>query len=52
MENIEILDEKGKQLGIVKTREEVHSKGFWHKVVHIWIINSEGNLLLQKYYIS
>lgn len=48
MENIDILDEKGKQLGLVKTREEVHSKGFWHKVVHIWIINSEGNLLLQK----
>lgn len=48
MENIDILDENGNQLGLVKTREEVHSKGFWHKVVHIWIINSEGKLLLQK----
>ena len=31
-----------------KTRKEVHSKGYWHKGVHIWIINSKRELLVQR----
>jgi isopentenyldiphosphate isomerase len=47
MEYINIYNEKGEPLG-KKLREEVHDKGFWHKAVHIWIINKKGELLIQK----
>ncbi|GEM_PF-5756921 len=26
----------------------MHEKGLWHKVVHIWIIDARGNVLIQK----
>lgn len=48
MEYLDILDEKGKKTGEKKLREEVHSKGYWHKGVHIWIINDKGELLVQR----
>ena len=48
MEYLDILDEKGNKTGEKKPREEVHSKGYWHKVVHIWIINSRKELLVQR----
>lgn len=35
MEYLDILDQNGKRTGEVKSREEVHSKGYWHKGVHI-----------------
>lgn len=48
MEYLDILDNKGNKTGEVKTRKEVHSKGYWHKGVHIWIINSNKELLVQR----
>lgn len=39
MECLDILDENGKKTGQTASRKEVHSKGLWHKGVHIWIIN-------------
>lgn len=48
MEYLDILDEKGNKTGEVKPRQEVHSKGYWHKGVHIWIINSKKELLVQR----
>ena len=47
-EFLDILDKFGNKLGIVKDRKEVHSKGYWHKGVHIWIINSKKELLVQR----
>lgn len=47
MEIIDILDEKGNMTGKTATREEIHQNGFWHKVIHLWIINSKNELLLQ-----
>ena len=46
-ELIDVLDENG-ILKDVKQRSEVHNKGLWHRSVHVWIINSDGNILLQK----
>ena len=48
MEKIDVLDEKGIKTGEVLSREEVHERGLWHKCVHIWIINSKQEVLLQK----
>ncbi len=47
-EYLDILDKNGNQTGEKKLRSEVHKHGDWHKTVHIWIINSKGELLIQK----
>ena len=48
MEYLDILDENGNKTGEKKSRRDVHSKGYWHKGVHIWIINSKKELLVQR----
>lgn len=48
MEYIDILDKKGNPTGEAKSRKEVHENGYWHRAVHIWIINSKNELLVQK----
>lgn len=47
MELIDILDEKGNKTGEVKTYLEVHRGGLLHKTVHIWLVNSKNEILLQ-----
>jgi len=47
-EKQDVLDENGKPTGKVKTREEIHKDNNWHLSVHAWIINSMGELLIQK----
>lgn len=48
MEYIDILDENGNLTGKAKTREEVHKKGYWHRAIQVFIINSKNELLIQK----
>ena len=47
-EMFDILDENGNKTGKTKLRSEVHRDGDWHKAVHIWIINNNGDVLLQR----
>ncbi len=47
-EYFDVLDEKGNKTGIKKLRSEVHGDGDWHASVHVWIVNSKGELLLQR----
>jgi isopentenyldiphosphate isomerase len=47
MEYFDLLDENGVLAGKTKLRSEVHRDGDWHKTVHMWILNSENELLLQ-----
>lgn len=47
-EYFDILDENGNKTGKTKLRSEVHKDGDWHKAVHIWIINDNGDVLLQR----
>lgn len=47
-EYFDVLDENGNLTGEKRARSEVHSKGLWHKAVHIWIANDKGELILQK----
>ena len=47
-ELIDVLDENGNKTGIIKTRKEVHRTGEWHKVAFIFVVNSKGEIILQK----
>jgi isopentenyl-diphosphate Delta-isomerase len=47
-ELLEIYLKNGKPTGESEEREIIHEKGIWHKVIHIWVINKKGQLLLQK----
>lgn len=48
IEFLDIYDEQGRPTGEVKTYDDVHLHGFLHKTVHVWLINSKGEILLQK----
>src|SRR3972149_5374423 len=47
-EKLAVLNDKGKPIGKILARDEVHEKELWHEVVHIWIVNEEEKLLLQE----
>lgn len=40
-ELLDVFDAKMNHIGI-KSREEVHSKGYWHQTFHCWIIRQEA----------
>ena len=47
-ELIDILNEDGTSTGKSATKAEIYQNGYWHKSVHIWIINDNQELLVQK----
>ena len=47
-EFFDVLNEKGEYTGKVENREKCHKEGLWHKAVVVFIINSKGQVLLQK----
>lgn len=47
-EMFDVLDEKGKYIGKIESREKCHKEGLWHKAVVVYIINSKKQVLLQK----
>ena len=48
IELLDVVDELGNPLNLVKARDLVHHDGDWHRTVHVWIINPHRELLLQK----
>ena len=48
MEIIDILDQDGNMAGLVKSKADVHRDGDWHRAVHVWFVNAENQLLLQR----
>lgn len=48
VELLDVLNEKGEFTGISKPRGEIHKLGLYHKAIHCWIINSKGEMLIQK----
>lgn len=48
MELIDVLDEFGNKTGLVKDKKEIYKDGDYHRAVHIWIMNSNDELLVQK----
>ena len=47
-EYYDILDENGNKTGEAKSASEVHEKELWHGGVHIWIVNDNNEVLMQK----
>ncbi|MDD5086762.1 MAG: NUDIX domain-containing protein [Candidatus Nanoarchaeia archaeon] len=47
-ELVDVLDNKGEPTGEVLTLDEVHKKGLWHSVSHVWVFNSKKQILIQK----
>lgn len=47
-EKFDVLNELGEFTGEIATREECHKRGLWHRAVYAFIIDDDGNILLQK----
>lgn len=48
MEQIDILNPDGSSAGFSSPRKKAHAEGLHHKSIHLWIVNSFGELLIQK----
>ena len=48
MEYFDVLNEFGEFTGKTESRENCHSNGLWHRAVYGFIINKNGDVLLQK----
>ena len=48
MEYIDIFDENNNPIGEIKEKTKAHENGNFHRTAHIWIINNNNELLLQK----
>jgi isopentenyl-diphosphate Delta-isomerase len=42
------VDENNNPLGFTKPKSEVHRDGDWHRAVHVWIVNKNNEVLVQK----
>jgi isopentenyl-diphosphate delta-isomerase type 1 len=47
-EYLDVLDTQGNFIGQKKLRSEVHRDEDWHRLAFVWIMNSHGELLMQK----
>ena len=48
MEYFDILNEFGEFTGKVMDRDTCHKEGFWHRAIYGFIINNDGDVLLQR----
>jgi len=48
MEMLDVLNPDGTPTGEQKSKEEVHTQGLWHRAAHVWFVNGDGEILLQK----
>ena len=46
-EMLDVYDEQGQKTDAIAPRAEVHAKGLRHRTVHVFIINSKNEVLLQ-----
>ena len=47
-ELIDVLDAEGNFTGVVKAKSQIHRDGDWHRAAHVWIVASDGRVLLQR----
>lgn len=45
---LEVHDSSGNPTGVIKSYDDIHRDGDWHKSAHVWLINSKGQILLQR----
>ncbi|MBI4281803.1 hypothetical protein HY625_03210 [Candidatus Uhrbacteria bacterium] len=48
MEYLDVLDANGNPTGKKKSHATIHRDGDWHRAVHVWIVNDQQQLLVQK----
>ena len=48
MELLDVLDENGIKPGEVLSRDEVHKKGLWHRIIVVAIIDGQNKILMQQ----
>lgn len=48
MELIDVLDENGIKTGEVLSRNEVHKRGLWHRIIVVAIIDGQNRILMQQ----
>ena len=48
MELIEVFDEFNNSLNYTVSRDEIHKNKLWHRHVSAWIMNYDGDILLQR----
>lgn len=46
-ELLDVFDEHGVRLG-VRTREDAHREGLWHRCLHLWVVTDQDEVLLQR----
>src|SRR3954469_11119213 len=47
-EYLDILNKKGEKTGETQTYELAHKHGLVHRSVHVWVVNSRKQILVQK----
>lgn len=47
-EMFDVLNQNGEFTNKIATRKDCHDKGLWHRAVVVFIVNSKGEVLLQK----
>lgn len=47
-EAFEVLDPDGRPTGTIAPRDQVHAEGLWHAAVHVWVLTSEGAVVVQR----
>ncbi len=48
MEYLDILNEDGQSTGVRDLKDRVKQNGHWHRVVNLWIVNPQGDILQMK----
>ena len=48
MEYFEAFDGEGNPSDTIRERGFIHSRGLWHRTVHVWVHRGRGEILLQK----
>lgn len=48
MEYFDVLNEYGEYTGRIESRDVCHKEGLWHRAIYGFIINKDGDVLLQR----
>lgn len=47
-ELLDVLDAEGQATGVTKPRHEVHRDGDWHATFHLWVMDRDDRVLIQR----
>lgn len=45
---LELCDQAGNMTGESASYDHIHRQGLWHKSAHVWLINTQGEFLVQR----